>query len=123
MSAVREAEAWLEPRLRRAPPELADEVRTLLRQTAGRGTAEELGGGAVADLLAAAAAAGLDEVAGAAGGRESALRLLAADAALTFAFEAAADTGGDVARLCAATGPGGALGRRLAGPSSAGSRS
>ncbi|MFO7588235.1 MAG: hypothetical protein R6X22_09205 [Gemmatimonadota bacterium] len=114
MTAVREAEQWLESRLRGAPPELAAEVRALLFGTAERGPVEELGGGPVADLLAAAGLAGLDEVAAAPGGRESALRLLAADAALTCAFEAAAGAGGDVARLCAAVGPSGALGRRLA---------
>ncbi len=115
MKGLPEAERWLEARLRSAPPELADEVRALVREAAEDGAVEPLGGGAIADLLATAGLLGIDEVVATRSGRESALRLLAADAALTCAFEAAAETGGDVARLCAAIGPEGALGRRLAG--------
>lgn len=113
MNGLPEAERWLEARLQTAPPELADEVRALVRAAATGGAVEPLGGGAVADLLARAGLLGLDEVIATQSGRESALRLLAADAALTCAFEAAAETGGDVARLCGAVGPEGALGRRL----------
>jgi len=113
MNGLPEAERWLETRLRTAPPELADEVRALVRQASAGGAVEPLGGGTVADLLARAGLLGLDEVIATRSGRESALRLLAADAALTCAFEAAAETGGDVAGLCAAVGPEGALGRRL----------
>lgn len=115
MKGLPEAERWLEARLRSAPPELADEVRALVREAAEDGAVEPLGGGAIADLLATAGLLGIDEVVATRSGRESALRLLAADAALTCAFEAAAETGGDVGRLCAAIGPEGALGRRLAG--------
>lgn len=114
MSGLLDAERWLESRLREAPAELAAEVRALVRGAAARGGGGPLGGGEVADLLATAGLLGLDEVVAAPGGRESALRLLAADAALTCAFEAAAETGGDVARLCASIGPEGVLGRRLA---------
>ena len=115
MSGLPDAQRWLESRLRTAPPELEDEVRALVGEAAARGAVPPLGGGAIADLLATAGLLGLDEVVATPGGRESALRLLAADAALTCAFEAAAGTGGDVARLCASVGPAGLLGRRLAG--------
>ena len=63
--------------------------------------------------LAAAALAGLDEVAEGEGERADALRLLAADAALTWAFEAATETG-RVVELARTVGLEGELGRRLA---------
>ena len=56
------------------------------------------------------------------GRRDSALRLLSADAALTFAFEAAADLRGDVRALCHNLGPRGEFGRRLSASAADGSR-
>ena len=102
---------WLETRLAAAPPELAADVRALVRDAEGDGSDE--GGDAIAELLARAALAGLGEVVEGLGRRDSALRLLSADAALTFAFEAAADLGGDVRALCQNLGPRGEFGRRL----------
>jgi len=103
--------AWLEPRLEGAPPELAEAVRMLIGEVRA---AEAVEGAEVPDVLAAAALTGLDGVlADAAPPREAALRLLAADASLTYAFEAAASLGTDVEALALRIGPGGELGRRL----------
>ena len=99
---------WLEPRLRDTPAELAQDILRLLDTV----PAEHLSDPPRA--LASAALAGLDQVASGAGDRTEALRLLAADAALTWAFEAAAGEG-SVAGLAAAVGLRGELGRRLAG--------
>lgn len=99
---------WLEPRLAGTPPELARDILRLL---------DSIPETALSDpprALAAAAIAGLDEVAAGAGDRTEALRLLAADAALTWAFEAAADDG-TIQELATAVGLRGELGRRLAG--------
>ena len=112
MRTLSAAERWLRPRLEEAPGELAEDLHLLLRIADDR--SEDESGDAVADLLARAGLTGLDQVADRGGGRESALRLLAADAALTFAFEAAAELGGDVDALCERLGPGGEIGRRLA---------
>lgn len=120
MTTLEATLAWLEPRLVAAPPELADDVRVLVRAARGNGLDE--GGDAIAELLARAALKGLGEVVDGLGRRDSALRLLSADAALTFAFEAAADLGGDVRTLCHNLGPRGEFGRRLSGPSVSGSR-
>jgi hypothetical protein len=98
---------WLEPRLRATPLELARDILGLL------GAVEPVDLQDPPRALAAAAMAGLDEVAGGAGDRAEALRLLAADAALTWAFEAAAEDG-TVAELAQAVGLPGQLGRRLA---------
>ena len=104
---------WLETRLAAAPPELAADVRALVRE------ADE-GGDAIAELLARAALEGLAEVVDGLGRRDSALRLLSADAALTFAFEAAAELGGDVRALCNNLGPRGEFGRRLSASANGG---
>ena len=110
---------WLEPRLRDTPPELAADILNLL---------EAVPDPVLSDpprALATAAIAGLSQVAAGAGDRTEALRLLAADAALTWAFEAAADTG-TVVELAEAMGLRGELGLLLdtnspAGISSGGS--
>ncbi|MEJ2483158.1 MAG: hypothetical protein P8049_08610 [Gemmatimonadota bacterium] len=102
---------WLEARLITAPPELATDVLTLVRSTAGADRGED--GEAIAELLKEAALKGLTEVAEGRGRRQSALRLLSADAVLTFAFEAAAALDADVAALCRRIGPRGEFGSRL----------
>ncbi len=103
--------SWLESRLATAPPELAEDVVALVRSAAEADRGEDAD--AIAELLTRAALMGLTEVAEGHGRRQSALRLLSADAALTFAFEAAAELGADVAELCRRTGPRGELGRRM----------
>ncbi|MCL7927831.1 MAG: hypothetical protein M8841_08595 [marine benthic group bacterium] len=103
---------WLDSRLATAPPELAEDVLALVRSAGDADRGED--GEAVAELLTRAALMGLTEVADGHGRRQSALRLLSADAALTFAFEAAAELGADVAQLCRRTGPRGEFGRRMA---------
>lgn len=105
-----QAEAWLEPRLRDAPPRLADAVRRCLERAEPDEAPRQLSG-----WLAHAALEELGRVeAGRAGDRDEALRLLAADASLTFAFEAAAERGEDLERVADDWGPGGRLGRELA---------
>lgn len=105
-----EAEAWLEPRLREAPPRLADAVRRCLE----RAEPDEPPAG-LSGWLARAAVQEFGRVrAGRAGDRSEAVRLLAADASLTFAFEAAADRGEDLGRLAEEWGAAGRLGRELA---------
>lgn len=106
----RDAEAWLEPRLREAPPRLAEAVRGCLERMEPDGAPKALSG-----LLARAALQELGRVeAGRTGDREEALRLLAADASLTFAFEAAAEEGEELARVADEWGAPGRLGRWLA---------
>lgn len=68
--------------------------------------------GPVAGVLARAALRELDRVTEMEG-REAALALLAADAALTYSFEAALDDGSSPTDLAGAVGLRGALGRRL----------
>jgi hypothetical protein len=97
---------WLRPRLAAAPPELAADIVTLLETTPGLDLTDPVA------ALAGAALAGLSQVADGTGERTEALRLLAADAALTYAFEAAAEVGRS-AELAALVGLGGELGRRL----------
>lgn len=118
------AARWLAPRLRDAPPELAAEVRRLLAEVEPGRDAAPAGerspvAASVPDRLAAAALRGFDEVLAAAaadrGGRDAALGLLAADAVLTCAFEAAANLGEGTGDLAERLGPRGVLGRRLAG--------
>ena len=111
MTTIVVAERWLEGRLGEAPPELAAEIRTLVRAVAD--DSEDESGDAVALLLGRAGLSGLDEIVDGRGGRESALRLLAADAALTLAFEAGAELNGDVQVLCTWLGLRGKLGNRL----------
>ena len=111
MNGRADVSAWLEARLAGAPPELAEAVRGLIREVR---VGEAVEGADVPGVLAAAALTGLDGVlAEAAPAREAALRLLAADASLTYAFEAAASLGTDVEALALRIGPGGELGRRL----------
>ena len=98
---------WLQPRLAEAPRELRDDILRLLESTPGLDLSDP------ADALAMAALAGLEQVVAGAGDRSEALRLLAADAALTYAFEAAAEAG-RAAELAARVGLDGELGRRLA---------
>lgn len=106
-------EDWLEPRLQGAPTELATAVRKLVREA---GDADPMGA-SIPERLASSALVGLDGVAADDApnprSRHSALRLLAADAALTYAFEAAADLGADPGALADRLGPHGALGERL----------
>ena len=102
---------WLEPRLVGAPPELADAVRGLVCEVDPGADKSRLG---VPETLAAAAMLGFEGVLEQVDPeREVALRLLAADAALTYAFEAAASIGQDVDQLALQIGVGGELGRRL----------
>jgi hypothetical protein len=103
---------WLEPRLAQAPPELRDDILQLLETTPGLDLSDPV------DALAAAALAGLEQVVGGTGNRTDALRLLAADAALTYAFEAAAEVGRS-AELAARVGLDGELGERLSEAASA----
>ncbi len=104
------AEAWLEPRLREAPPRLAEAVRDCLDRAEPDEPPAALSG-----WLAHAAAQELGRVrAGRTGDRDEALRLLAADASLTFAFEAAAERGEDLGRVADEWGPTGRLGGELA---------
>lgn len=107
-----DVDEWLEPRLGEAPEELAEAVRGLVSAVAADPHAGDLD---VPDTLAAAALRGLDGVlANAEPAREAALQLLAADASLTYAFEAAASTGASIEELALRIGPSGELGRRLA---------
>lgn len=102
---------WLEPRLVGAPRELAEAVRELVGEVDLNADNSGLG---VPETLAAAAMLGFEGVLEQADPeREVALRLLAADAALTYAFEAAASLGQDVDQLALLIGAGGELGRRL----------
>ncbi len=98
---------WLEPRLVTAPAELSADIRSLVAGLPDSDLQDPVLG------LAAAALAGLQQVARGAGVRREALRLLAADAALTYAFEAAADSGRSE-ELAEWVGLRGELGQRLA---------
>lgn len=109
--ALGKVATWLEPRLAGAPAELAAAVRELLGEVE---TDADGGFLDVPETLAAAALLGFEGVLERADpAREVALRLLAADAALTYAFEAAASLGRDVDDLAMRIGPGGELGRRI----------
>lgn len=97
---------WLEPRLADAPLELRDDILQLLDTTPGLDLSDPV------DALAAAALAGFEQVVAGTGSRSEALRLLAADAALTYAFEVAAEVGRS-AELADRVGLDGELGKRL----------
>lgn len=101
---------WLEPRLAETPPELADAIRLLVRES----DEDRVD---IPGRLAAAALRGFDDVlaetAADLRSRRAALRLLAADASLTCAFEAAVDLDTDVVDLTERLGPRGALGAML----------
>lgn len=105
-----EAAEWLESRLGDAPPRLSEAVRGCLERADPPEPAVT-----ISDWLARAA---LDEFgrveAGRTGDRGQALRLLAADASLTFAFEAASEADGELERLAREWGPAGRLGRQIA---------
>jgi hypothetical protein len=98
---------WLRPRLKEAPPELASGIGALLDSTPGLDFEDPV------SALATAALEGLTQVSGGSGERGEALRLLAADAALTYAFEAAAESGRSD-ELVRRVGLEGELGVRLA---------
>lgn len=100
-------ERWLVRRLAETPSELGLAVRRL----AGRGSEP------TPERLAEASLEAFERVAGGGEDRDRALDLLAADALLTYAFEAAADpeVGGSADRARALAdrfGPAGELGRR-----------
>jgi hypothetical protein len=102
------AERWLEQRLDGVPPTLAAAVRECVGRVSGPVEPEEIPG-----VLAEAALHELDSALGQPQGRRSALRLLAVDASLTYAFEAAADLGTDARALAERLGLKGELGMRL----------
>lgn len=130
---------WLRPRLERVPEELAGAVRDCVRRASGGeagpeaaaspraegppaagGATPEGGPGAtsgrtsVPGLLARAAVEEFDRVGCRREDREAAVRLLAADACLTYGFEAAAELDADVPGLADAIGLQGRIGARLA---------
>lgn len=114
--------AWLDPRLEGVPPALAAAVRDCVRRSAADVAAEgapEADSGrpdGVPDRLARAAIEEFERVVdddGGPTGRDAALRLLAADASLTYAFEAAADLGDDLLALSDRVGLRGRIGREL----------
>lgn len=113
-----EVRRWLDARLSEIPAALAGAVRSLL---AGSPVADPEGG--APEAMADGALVGLERVAGGGAARDRALELLAADALLTYAFEAAAEPalGGSAAAAAALAdrvGPAGRLGRRAAGEAS-----
>ena len=99
---------WLEPRLAEVPPALAAAVRECVARVDRTAARDE-----VPDLLAEAALVELDLVLAEPQGRKGALRLLAADAILTYAFEAATAEGADARALADRLGLNGEIGRRL----------
>lgn len=106
--AAAAAAAWLEPRLRDVSAELADAVRLCLERASREPPAES-----AAALLSRAALEEFDRVLELPQDRTAAVRLLAADASLTYAFEAAAELGDDVTALADRIGTRGRLGRRV----------
>ena len=105
--------SWLEQRLDLTPPELATAVRDLLE--GADGAREPFTWRCMADRALEA----FERVASTSQSRAGALELLAADALLTYAFEAAADDGvggsaSTALALARAVGPCGELGRRVA---------
>ncbi len=103
-----EVERWLEPRLAEVPPALAAAVRKCVADMSRPVEPEE-----IPDFLAEAALRELDDVLGTPQGRKGALRLLAADAILTYAFEAATVLGTDARALADRMGLNGEIGQRL----------
>ncbi|WP_420634052.1 hypothetical protein [Candidatus Palauibacter sp.] len=101
-------EAWLEEQLGTAPPELAETIRSLLGGVPERGV----------EGLVTVALDAFETVADGPATRSTAPTLLAADAILTYAFEAAVDPrlGGSAARairLAEWVGPHGRIGARF----------
>ncbi|WP_419949408.1 hypothetical protein [Candidatus Palauibacter sp.] len=106
---------WLETRLREAPPELAEAIRSRVAEVLDDGE----------EGLVYVALEALEAAASGGGSRGSAIDLLAADAILTYALEAAADPalGGSAARalhLSRRIGPAGLIGERFDAPPEAG---
>ena len=104
----RRALEWLHPRLEGMHPELAAAIRRCVREGPETGRDD-----ATSDILADAAAAELTRISRRPQDRAAAVRLLAADAVLTFAFEAVATAGGDPDALADRVGLRGTLGRAL----------
>ena len=103
------AERWLEPRLAHVPPALAAAVRDIVARDSRALSTED-----IPDFLARTALRELDEALATPEGRErGALRLLAADAILTYAFEAATSLGTDALALAERLGLNGEIGARL----------
>lgn len=100
---------WLEPRLKDVPEELSAEIERCVRAAAPDGPGDDI----VVETLTAGALTALDGIVASPQTRDSAARLLAADACLTYAFEAAADRRGDVSALAERLGLRGELGARL----------
>ena len=86
---MRAAVEWLERRRVGAPPDLFDRVRFWLESVDRTTDREEV---PVAEALARAGRAALEQVTGSEGSRAAAMDLLAADALVTFAMEACAET-------------------------------
>ena len=111
-------ESWLEARLASVPRELAGAIRSLVNGALEEGQDGE-------EELVTVALDTLEAVAAGGGTRGSAIDLLASDALLTYAFEAAADPerGGSAARarrLARRIGPTGLIGARFDVPAEAG---
>jgi len=109
--AVDEPGAWLDGRLVETPTELAQAIARLCRGSACSNKPRE---------MVACALDAFERVGCTSQTRAGALELLAADALLTYAFEAAADpdAGGSASaavRLAREVGPAGELGRRAGG--------
>ena len=107
---------WIEPRLQGAPPELAAAIRDLLdagsQRNGGTYSPSEIPEGLVAAAIDGFGGV-LEPLAPLPRSREIALRLLAADALLTYAFEAAADLDTGVDELAERIGPAGTFGALL----------
>lgn len=86
---MRAAAEWLEHRRDGAPPDLFDRVRFWLDTVDGSGSQEDE---TVPATFARAGRAALDHVTASEGNRAVALDLLAADALVTLAMEACAET-------------------------------
>lgn len=91
MDGVAAAISWLEGREQAPPPALRERMREALRSAAAGGG--EGADGPVEELLARGAFECLAAALAEAHDRSGALHLLAADALLTYAFEAAAERG------------------------------
>jgi hypothetical protein len=94
---------WIDGRRPAPPPSLRREIETAMAQ-------DDPGAGPLAERLAAVGMAALGRVASRPQGREEALRLLAADALITYACEAAAEAEADgdagaIDRITAALDP------------------
>ena len=101
-------ERWLDSRLAGVPADLGSQVRASLADRPAADSVEQ-----VIEAFTEAALRGLDRVRVGPQTRRDALHLLAADACLTYAFEAAADLGGDPATVARGVGARGALGDRI----------